>query len=224
MAFGNGRASGLIKEDLAEKIREEILGGRLRPGEAIVESAWAKRFEVGQSSIREALNILAAEGFVEKDSGRSARVSKLSAEDIRQIYQVRATLEGLAARLVAERQPDLAELDQAIADMRSAGECRNMRALVERDLTFHLLLCDKSGNRFLADYARRLMYPLFAFTLVRILARKSGPEPFFESLEDHRRLLDAIRTGDPDKAERAVTQAMDRFAEIGRHVWIEGDD
>ena len=57
---------GLLKENLAVQLREEILGGRLVPGEKIIEGRWARQLGVAQVSIREALNILAAEGFVTK--------------------------------------------------------------------------------------------------------------------------------------------------------------
>src|SRR5262249_22554563 len=142
--------------------------GRLKPGERIVETQWAPKLRVAQASVREALNILAAEGFVEKGVGRSARVTELSDQDVEQIYQLREVIEQLAARLVAEKQPDLSDLDQAIADMRSAAECGNLRAFYERDLLFHLLICEKSGNRFLEQSLKRVLVPLFAFVVMRV--------------------------------------------------------
>jgi DNA-binding GntR family transcriptional regulator len=61
--------------------------GTLKPGEKIVERRWADTFGVSQTSIREAINLLATDGFVTKALGRSARVINLSAEDVRQIYE-----------------------------------------------------------------------------------------------------------------------------------------
>jgi DNA-binding GntR family transcriptional regulator len=63
----------LVKTNLAELLREQIMKGSLFPVERIVESNWALRFGVGQASIREAINILAKDGFISKVSGRSAR-------------------------------------------------------------------------------------------------------------------------------------------------------
>src|SRR5215510_1473507 len=117
----------LVKDHLAAVLREEIISGRLDPGEPVVEGRWAARLKVAQASIREALNTLATEGFIQKGTNRSARVTQLSNEDVVHICQVRAALESLAARLVAERKPDLSEMEQTIADMRSASECNNMR-------------------------------------------------------------------------------------------------
>lgn len=90
----------VIKQSLAEALREKIVTGEIEPGEVIVEGKWAAQFGVAQGSIREALNILALEGFVQKAHRRRARVTEFTREDVQQIYQMRASLEGLAARLI----------------------------------------------------------------------------------------------------------------------------
>src|SRR5579872_2688795 len=90
-----------VKGSVAEFLLDEIINGRLKPGERVVEGKWATQLQVAQASVREALNILAARGFVEKELGRSARVTTLTDDDVQRIYEVRAALEGLAARLVA---------------------------------------------------------------------------------------------------------------------------
>src|SRR5205814_9053269 len=95
-------ARGLLKENVAQRLREEILAARIAPGEKIVEGKWAREYGVAQISVREALNILTAQGFVTKGHGRSARVLKLERANIIHIYQVRGALEGLAVRLIAE--------------------------------------------------------------------------------------------------------------------------
>jgi DNA-binding transcriptional regulator YhcF (GntR family) len=95
---------GLLKENIAARLREEILAGRLVPGEKIVEGRFARQYGVAQVSIREALNILTTEGFVTKGHGRSARVLKLGDADITHIYEIRGALEGLAARMIVERK------------------------------------------------------------------------------------------------------------------------
>src|SRR6267142_5537449 len=91
-------SSGLLKESLAAQLREAILSGKLAPGEKIIERRWAREFGAAQVSVREALNILIAEGFVTKGHGRSARVLRLTDSAIIHTYQVRGALEGLAAR------------------------------------------------------------------------------------------------------------------------------
>jgi len=201
-----------VKGNVAEFLLDEIIHGRLKPGERIVEGKWAAQLQVAQASVREALNILAARGFVDKELGRSARVTILTDEDIQHIYEVRVALEGLAARLVATHRPDLSALDQMIADMNSAVQCRNMRSYFERVVAFHLLLCEKSGNRFILEHTRRLMVPLQAFILLRRKAVMPEGARWYDSFESHRRILEIVRGGDPDYAEREVKLIIQNFA------------
>src|SRR5580698_11276162 len=97
----------LIKNHLSNQLRVEILNSSLKPGERIVEGKWAAKFGVAQASIREAINILAQEGFVTKAPNRSARVIHLSEIDVSHIYYLRGAIEGLAARLAARFRQDL---------------------------------------------------------------------------------------------------------------------
>src|ERR1700738_2453152 len=110
----NGTAppsSGLLKESLAAQLREAILSGKLAPGEKIIERRWAREFGAAQVSVREALNILIAEGFVTKGHGRSARVLRLTDAAIIHTYQVRGALEGLAARIIVEQNLSITDLE-----------------------------------------------------------------------------------------------------------------
>jgi len=123
--------------------RQEIVSGRLAPGEKIVEVKYAKLLKLSQSSVREAINILVGEGFVQKGPGRTAQVTRLTDEDVAHSYELRAVLEGYCARIVAQKKVDLNELEQTLSDMRSAADCNNINDFYERDLQFHLLLAER---------------------------------------------------------------------------------
>lgn len=210
----------LIKEDLAAKLREEIVSGQLTPGQAIAEGDWAARFGVSQSSVREALHILAAEGFVQKGAGRSARVTKLTAEDVAEIYELRARLEGMAAGLLARNLPTLDEAEESVVLMQQAAEAGDMAELIRNDLRFHTLLCEKCGNRFLLEHARRLLAPLFAFVQMRVTTNKQGPEPWKAIIPIHRQILEVIRVGDPFVAEQFVLRTtLQQFGKFAYDVW-----
>lgn len=201
-----------VKDSVAAVLRQEIFGGSLQPGTRIAEGKWAKRLGVAQSSIREAINTLVGEGVLEKGSGRSARVTLLGPDEIRQIYQFRAVIEGYAARVVTEMKADLSDLDQLIADMRAALDCRNVEAFYERDLRFHMRLCEKSANQYMAQSLHRMIVPLFAFVVIRIHARYDDPGPWERSIEQHRQMLQAIRSGDPALAEQQVRHSIACFS------------
>jgi DNA-binding GntR family transcriptional regulator len=200
-----------LKSQLAEVLREEIMSGRLAPGCSIVETKWAAKLGVAQASLREALNILASEGFVQKESGKTARVTMLTEDDVRQIYELRAALEGFSARLIAERRVDLSELEQVLADMRSAAERRNVRAYYERDLRFHLLMSEKCGNRFAAQALKPLLAPLFAFYVLRVHTKDDSSAFFSVSLNEHWQMLEALRSGDPSLAASVVGRVLSSF-------------
>lgn len=199
----------LIKDSFAGMLREEIMSGRLQPGDLIVEGKWAAKHKVAQASVREAINILASEGFVQKDSGRTAHVTLLSEEDVRQIFELRAMLEGMAARLIMQNKPDLGDADQVLADMRSAAECHNERAFFERDLRFHLLICEKAGNHFLLEALKRVIVPLFAFYLMRVPAVADNPNRW--RITQHWQILAALRSGDPVFAEQVIARQFQDF-------------
>ncbi|MGA2329488.1 MAG: GntR family transcriptional regulator [Bryobacteraceae bacterium] len=210
----------MIKDSVAALLREEIASGRLQPGDRIVEGKWGKKLRVAQTSIREAINTLTAEGFVEKGSGKTASVTLLSPQNVAHIYQLRGVMEGLAARLVAERQADLSDLEQLLSDMKSAIECRNVRAFYQRDLRFHLLISEKSANPFLEQALRRVIVPLFAFVILRVHGNEEDPETWTRSLAQHRQMLEAMRSGDPFFAEQQVRNSIYKFFSI-THELVE---
>jgi len=211
----------LVKHSTAEILRREILEGRLKPGQRIVEGKWAAQLNVAQGSVREAINLLMTEGFVEKESGRSARVLDLSEADIVQIYQLRSALEGLSARILTEDGTDLSDLDSTIGEMRAAVDRGDMPQVLNHDLQFHLLLCQKTGNRFLAEHARKLLVPLFAFVSIRVFYNPDSIEAWKSTLKEHEQILQVIRMGDPFVAEQCVFRSMGRCASAGRTVWVK---
>lgn len=214
-------SSLLIKQTLAKKLRDEIIRGRLAPGERIIEGSWARRFGVAQTSVREAINLLIGEGFVTKASGRSARVTSYTEADIAEIYELRGALEGLAARLATERQVDLTPLQEAFKEMRKATKAGEIRQLIEADLHFHLCLCELSGNRFLHVQARTLLVPLFAFVSIRAVQARQTAKAWESDLGRHRRIIDVIREGHPAAAEFTVRAALQQFADSAYGIWQE---
>lgn len=219
LASSTPSAERLLKQNIADLLRTEIMNGVLRPGGRIVEGTWAAKFGVAQASIREAINILAQEGFVTKQSGRSARVVHLSHQDVIQLYQLRGALEGLAASLAASTQPDLSPLQFAVDGMREAATEGHREALLDCDLQFHLHLCEAAGNPFLLEHARRVLLPFFAFVRMRVAASHQEASLWSKDLEAHQRIVDLIREGEGDVSRQYVNRAMERFAKTACAHW-----
>jgi len=218
----NGTAppsSGLLKENLAVQLREAILSGKLAPGEKIIERRWAREFGAAQVSVREALNILIAEGFVTKGHGRSARVLRLTDSAIIHTYQVRGALEGLAARIIVEQKLPIADLEAALVELRTAVEGNDVRHVIDRVQRFHVCILEKPGNPFLLENGLRLIVPLYAFTLMRALAKNLDASPWVPQVANHQRIVDAIRMGNPQLAEQVVIHVTNHFMEHYLEVW-----
>jgi DNA-binding GntR family transcriptional regulator len=216
---GNPESRALLKQNLAMEIRKEILLGKIVPGEKIIEGRWARHFGVAQVSIREAINILTTEGFVTKGHGRSARVLKLKESDIIHIYQVRGVLEGLAARTIIERKLPLEDLESAMADIQDAVASNDPLKVVDCIQVFHLCLLEKSGNPFLYESGKRLIVPLLAFTRMRVQAKNLDAAPWVPQVPNHKRILDAVRMGNPHLAELIVIHIMSLFLKSALTVW-----
>jgi DNA-binding GntR family transcriptional regulator len=200
-------ASGsLVKSALANRLRDEISSGALPPGVRIIEGTWGRKLGVAQGSIREAINLLAQEGFVTKVSGRSARVVSLNEQDVLHLYEIRGAIEGLAARLAATRRADVAELQQMVDAMRHASKKNRTADLVDADRKFHLELC-------------RVLLPFFAFARIRIIASKQDTSAWDRDLEAHQRVVDLVREGEGEVAEQYIRRAMARFAQTAYGNW-----
>jgi DNA-binding GntR family transcriptional regulator len=211
--------NGLLKHALAERLRKEILDGALPLGTPIVEAKWAIKFGVAQASIREAINILGQAGFVSKASGRSARVIHLSEDDVVHIYQLRGAVEGLAARLAAEAQPNLNALQATMDVMRESASSGNCEGLLASDLLYHLVLCELSGNPYVIRHGRRILLPFFAFVRMRVAASGQETSAWDRDLEAHQRIIDLLREGEGEIAEQYVKKAMERFAKTAYDNW-----
>ncbi len=209
----------LVKEQLSARLKHAIMQGRLHPGERVIEGAWAREFGVAQTSVREAINLLIAEGFLVKSSGRSARVPRYTSEDIHRIYQVRGALEGLAAQLAAEAGSDLTALEAALDRMETAGQTRDVKELVESDLAFHLALAGASGNPVLIEMLGRILRPLFTFVLLRMMETHETTVSWTPDFKRHREMVYLIRDSTPQVAGEFAQHCVRRFVASAQQVW-----
>jgi DNA-binding GntR family transcriptional regulator len=206
------KVPSLVKSSVAERLREQISGGRLQPGMRIVESTWAQTFGVAQASVREAIHLLIAEGLVTKESGRSACVISLAPQELLGLYELRGVIEGLAVRLVTRDAIDTTSLRQALTQMVDLQKVGRFEDLLDAELEFHLDLCRLSGNTYVLEHARRVLLPLFAFARTRLLTLRQDAVVSARDLDAHQRLLDLIRDGHPEVAEQYVRHMMARTA------------
>lgn len=212
----------LVKQRLAAQLKEAIVQGRLRPGQRVIEGAWAREFGVAQTSVREAINLLVAEGFLVKSVGRSARVPLYSETDIAAIYQIRGALEALAAQLAAGRKANLSGVQNMLERLESAAVQGDVKQLIESDLGFHLALAEASGNPKLAEMLSRLLRPLFTFVLLRMMETHQSTLSWTLDLPRHREMVYLIRESSPSIAAQFVQHCTSCFMESAHRVWSPG--
>lgn len=214
------RTDDLLKHGLADRLRSEIVSGSLAPGQRIVERVWAQKYSVAQASIREAINILEKDGFVTKRPGQTAQVIHLTDRDIVQLYEVRAALEGMAARLAAFANSDVSILNSRINGMHEAVATNNADAYVECDLAFHQEICRLANNPHLQEHIVRILRPFFAFFRLRLAVSEDSLATWHKDVEAHQRIADLIAEGEGDLAEHYVRKSMGRFAQTARMNWM----
>lgn len=197
-----------VSETAAQVIRDAIITGELKSDDRLPEQKWANRFGIGQPTLREALKELEYQGFVEKRGSRGTYVSRLDAGDYRAILEVRLPLEATAFRQAARRvTPEIeSELSAHVMKMGSAGENNDLLAFHQNDIAFHRRIWDLAENKYLRMTLEALCFRLFVFSVV------GRPRNWFRAaVQQHLEYLEALCSGDPDKAEQGFLIATTRY-------------
>jgi DNA-binding GntR family transcriptional regulator len=194
-----------------DALRKSILAGAYKPGERLVEDRLAVEMGVSRIPIREALRGLAAEGLIDIAPRRGATVAAFSQQSVREMIEVRATLEALNARLAARhRAPVIVRaLERVLAQGNAAAAKGDAASLVELNAQFHDLLANAGQNSILGELMRTLRSrttPLFAS-----MSRRRAKETWNE----HAAIVQAVIAGDE---ERAATLAADHVINAGNRV------
>lgn len=180
------------------KMREAILSGKHLPGEALYEVHLAERFGMSRTPVREALQVLAREGFVDALPGRGFLVPRWSHQDVRELYELRESLEGFATACAAKNitSSEIAELEALHADY---VEAPDLQLLVRLGDQFHNKIVAFGRNKRLTKILDSLKAQI-SMTRVSQLRDIEGRRD--ESTREHRAILDAIIKRDGDLAER----------------------
>jgi len=195
-----------LGQTITERIRDQILINQLKPGERLIADDLALSFGVSRSMIREALLLLATEGFINIVPRKGTFVTQMSAKQANDLFEVRLLLEGQVASLAAERRTaenlrelrETADLGLAVA---LAGNVEQLPALNTR---FHNLLADTADNDYLTETLSRLSNIIQWVYSRRIIERST------DSWKEHLRIVDAIEQMDPAAAKSAAHEHITR--------------
>lgn len=201
-----------------EVIREAIIDGRLPPGQRLKEEELARELGISRTPVREALLLLESEGLVESIPRRGATVRSYAVSDLDDVYQLRALLEGHAARRAAARisPDDVARLEKSCDRFDRLRAEDDLLDLVKENLLFHSVVHEAAASDRLAALIRKVI----EIPLVYKSFYWYSPEQKVISQHYHRQLTRALKLGDGERAElimkEHVLEARDfLLAQIG---------
>jgi DNA-binding GntR family transcriptional regulator len=208
-----------------ELIRQAIVDGRLPPGRRLKEEELARELGISRTPVREALLMLLAEGLVDVAPNRGAAVRSHSAQDLDDLYQLRAVLEGYATRRAATRLSD-----EAIGGLRESCERfdglldapTDMTELVRENLVFHQTILDNAGSARLASMVRQVIeLPLVYRSYVWY-----SPAQQRISAHYHRQITRALEGRDADRAELIMKEHIFEARDLLLTHWreLEGEE
>lgn len=200
--FGKVETPLSLKETAYRTIKDAIVSLRLEPGTPLVETTLAEELGISKTPVRDALQELEREGFVARIFFKGTYVTDVTMKDVREVFQLRAVLEGLAARLAAPLFGD-GELEQIGAHLSAAEEALaggDLRLCSQHGTELHQAIIRKADNGRLIPIIQNLDDHVRRF---RALSdRISGR--LHRSVQEHRRVLAALHDRDPEAAEQAM--------------------
>jgi len=190
---GAPRAPATLHGELLVALRDYIVEGNLEDGARVPERLLCNRFGISRTPLREALKVLAAEGLIELLPNRGARVRALSADDLRELFDVMGGLEALAGRLACERvsDGDVAEIERVHHEMYRFYLRREMHDYFRCNQEIHRMIVEAAGNAVLsatyASFAGRIRRVRYSANLA------TDRDRWGEAMREHEAILDALR-------------------------------
>jgi DNA-binding GntR family transcriptional regulator len=200
----------MVDDDGYHVLREAIVSGELLPSERLVEEDLCRRLGVGRAAVRMALVRLEHDGLVERERHRGARVRRVSDREAVEILEVRAALEGLAARHAAGRATpdDVRDLRRIVREMGTLRERGDLMAVSDANASLHRRILEISDH----ETARRLSGMLISQIVryqYRTVLLPGRPE---RSHREHTAIVEAIAAGDGVAAEKAMRRHLSHVA------------
>lgn len=202
-----------LVEQVYEAIVSEITEGRLPPNSRLIQDELADAYGVSRQPVQQALLLLRNHGLVRDAARRGLVVAPLDVEFIRNLYEIRAVLEGLAARLAAERGPERARKagPEIIENGRAAVQSGSLARQIAADMEFHSFLYELSGNPLIAETTAPHWH-----NLRRVMGEVLRDDEKIPGMlwDEHAAILDAVVARNGPQADRLGREHISRAAEV----------
>jgi len=192
-----------LREEIYKDLKKQILSGRLLPGARLIEYSLAKELKVSRTVLREVLKQLELEGLVKIIPYRGAEVTRFSLEDIEEIYEIQATLEGLAAGLAVKKinQRDLQKLRKLQEQLQQSLQ-KTPEEWQKINVDFHQFFISRCGNERLRNLIKnhRDYFARYWRTILAIPGQRA------RMTADHEKILKAAEQRDPTHVRWAMEE------------------
>ena len=210
-----------LSDQVYENLTHAILTQQIKPGQHLVEQPLADQLGVSRISVREAIRRLAQDGLVEIVPSKGSFVVNLTAEDVKEIYQLRSALETIALQeiMTQQKHPDLSQLDQIMAKMIDIEKKEDRLQGAALDNQFHRTLMNLSGlNR------TTRIWEQMSTQITMVIYTVSSNYPSYEGLvERHAKIIYLIRAGNYKNAETYLQQHIQNGAKLLLAAMLESE-
>jgi DNA-binding GntR family transcriptional regulator len=212
--MGLASERGTEADEGYERLYQAILRGDFQPNERLIEMDLARQYDVGRAAIRTALARLEQDGLVEREPNRGARVRAISEEEAVETLEARAVLEGLAARYAARHvtDADIADLRTIVGEMEARLAEGDLLGISEGNTRLHGRLLQIANNKTVTHLIERLHAQHIRSQFRLILVPGRPPR----SVAEHRAIVEAVASRDPDAAEAAMRDHLANTVETLR--------
>jgi len=194
-----------VREMAYEFLKSSVLSGHFNPGERLTEEHLAKKLGVSRTPVREALHKLESEGLIKPLETRGFIVSRDSKDEVEELFELRAILEGYALRIISEKisEEDLKQLDRLVAGAEDALRRKRMEEVFKWNTKFHDTL-----HGIVVDKKRlhRLLVNIRKYVLRYRMDTLQYPDGGKRAVDGHRKILLALKLKDPDLCERMMRE------------------
>jgi DNA-binding GntR family transcriptional regulator len=197
-------ATKLMSEEIADILRENIISGNIDQGEKVNEYQVAKLLNISRPPIREAFRLLAAEGLITLVPRKGAFVSKMTPQEVKEIYEMKSMMESFAVRLAIPiiNEKEVSELDSILRLMEEKIKENNFKQIQRLNIEFHRKMIEMSKNQKLVYFYESIILPIRRYQRIGL----SAPASWETSLQEHRDIVEAIRSRNIELAERLTRE------------------
>jgi len=202
-----------------ETLKKRIISHSLHPGDPLNESVLSKELKISKTPIREAFQQLEKEGFIESVPGRGAFVSRISIQDIRELFEIREILECQVIRRVASKgdlnKSEAEAIGKKFESSDSNGN-KTPKSYFKAGDQIHTFIFEAFGNKRLLEFYKRLQDHIERMRLY--FFNQVNPERSEKSFREHLEIIEALVAQDPERAERAMREHLQNSLEYQKKI------